>query len=80
VAHRLAVGSFAASIGVVGVSRSGVQAREEWRCPSGGLGCEGATSSVLIESIPDSVRLFSEWFGNEKRNGKAEQSLAAESR
>jgi hypothetical protein len=80
VAHRRAVGSFAASIGVVSVNRSAIQVRKERRSPSSVLGCEWAASTVLVESIPDSVRLFSEWCVTEKRKGKIEQSLAAESR
>jgi hypothetical protein len=70
-AHRLAVGSFAASFGVVGVSRSAVQVRDAWRCGSSGLGCESAASSVQVESIPDSVRLSSEWCVVKKQKREA---------
>jgi hypothetical protein len=66
-APRPAVGSFAASLGVVGVIPSAVQVWDAWRSPSGVLGCEWAASSVLVNSIPDSVRLSSEWCVVEKR-------------
>jgi hypothetical protein len=67
VAHRPAVGSIAASIGVIGLSRSAVQVRDAWRSPSSALGCDWAASTVLVESIPDSVRLSSEWCVVKKR-------------
>jgi hypothetical protein len=60
VAHRPAVWSIAALIGVAGVNLSAVQVRNAWRGPSSVLGCEWAASTVLVESVTDSVRLFSE--------------------
>jgi hypothetical protein len=64
-ACRPAVGSREASIGPASVSSASTQMRSVRRRDSCGFGCEGASSSELIESIPDSVRLSSEWVADE---------------
>jgi hypothetical protein len=67
VAQRRAVGSFATSLGVIGVSSSAIQMRDEPRSPSSATGSCWATSCVLVESGSNYVRLDAAWIAEWKR-------------